>query len=233
MKTIRINFTGLSIREEFNPQDNIIIDILKKHYNVEVCDNPDYVFCGVLYPGASFIHGVYHEYLLEYQCVRIMVEGENFIPDYNLVDYSICQYPINYLDRNFYLPCGIEALTSGRFLLQKLQNKNRNYPDSFLNEKQYFASFVVGHDSRGNIRGDFFKALNERKRVESVGTYLNNMEDGKHVNWEDGSKIDFQRKCRFSLCFESTDEPGFITEKIVEAFCLNYLILLMIFLLAL
>ena len=217
-KTIRINFTGISYREEFDPNDNFILRLLEKHYDVEVCENPDYVFCGVLYPGSSFMHGVYHEYILDYPCVRIMIEGENFIPDYNLVDYSICQYPIHYLDRNCYFPGGIEALTNGHCFLQELQNKNREYPNSILKEKVYFASFVASHDSRGDIRGVFFKALNNRKRVESAGTYLNNMPDGMKVNWGDGSKLEFQKKCRFSLCFESTDEPGFITEKIVEAF---------------
>ena len=162
-KTIRINFTGLSIREEFNPYDNPITKILKKYYDVEICEDPDYVFCGVLYPGASFMHGVYHEYLLEYPCVRIMIEGENFIPDYNLVDYSICQYPVQYFDRNCYYPGGIEALTSGRCFLSELQHKKRDYPGTIADQKEYFASFIVGHDSRGNIRGDFFKALNERK----------------------------------------------------------------------
>ena len=218
MKTIRINFTGISERETFNPNDNFILNMLKKHYNVEVCDNPDYVFCGVLYPGASFMHGVYHEYLLDYSCVRIMIEGENFVPDFNLVDYSICQYPIQYLDRNCYFPGGIEALTNGHCFMMDIQNKSRNYPESILNGKQYFASFIASHDSKNNVRGDFFNALNERKRVESVGSYLNNMPDGMQVDWEDGSKLDFQRRCKFSLCFESTDEPGFITEKIVEAF---------------
>lgn len=217
-KTIRINFTGLSIRNGFNPNDNVLLDILKKHYIIEICEKPDYVFCGVLYPGASFMHGVYHEYLLDFPCVRIMIEGENFIPDYNLVDYSICQYPVQYLDRNCYFPCGIEALTSGNSYLLQLQKKNRNYPNSILNEKEYFASFIVGHDSRGDIRGDFFKELCKRKRVESAGSYLNNMPNGETVDWLDGSKIEFQKKCRFSLCFESADEPGFITEKIVEAF---------------
>ena len=217
-KTIRINFSGISTRSGFNPQDNFILDLLKRHYNVELCEDPDYVICGVLYEGASFMHGVYHEYLLNYPCVRIMIEGENLVPDYNLVDYSICQYPIQYLDRNCYFPGGIEALTNGHCLLFDLQTKKRDYPDSIINEKEYFASFVASHDSRNNLRGDFFKSLNTRKRVESVGTYLNNMSDGKTVDWEDGSKIDFQKKCRFSLCFESTDEPGFITEKIVEAF---------------
>ena len=198
-KTIRINFSGISTRAGFNPQDNFILDLLKRHYNVELCEDPDYVICGVLYEGASFMHGVYHEYLLNYPCVRIMIEGENLVPDYNLVDYSICQYPIQYLDRNCYFPGGIEALTNGHCLLFDLQTKKRDYPDSIINEKEYFASFVASHDSRNNLRGDFFKALNTRKRVESVGTYLNNMSDGKTVDWEDGSKIDFQKKFLFSI----------------------------------
>ena len=36
-KTIRINFTGLSIRNEFNPNDNYILDILRKRALPSVC----------------------------------------------------------------------------------------------------------------------------------------------------------------------------------------------------
>ena len=147
-----------------------------------------------------------------------MFNGENLIPDYNLVDYSICQYPIEYLDRNCYFPCGVEALTNGRMFFRELQDKNRDYPDSFYDTKEYFASFIASHDSENNIRGNFFKALDSRKRVDSVGSYLNNQPDGKTVDWLDGSKERFLKKCRFSLCFESTKHEGFITEKIVEAF---------------
>lgn len=217
-KTIRINFSGLSTREEFKPHDNIYLDILRKHYNVEICDNPDYILCGVLYDHGSFNMGFFNEYILYYSKVRILIEGENLIPDYNLVDYSICQYPIKYLDRNCYFPCGIEAFTHRRTYFRELQDKNRNYSSNLLKEKEYFASFIASHDSEYNIRGDFFKALNQRKRVESIGTYLNNMPDGKAVAWLGSSKFDFQRKCKFSLCFESTKHEGFITEKIVEAF---------------
>lgn len=217
MKTIRINFTGLSIRNEFDPNKNYILDILKKHYHVEVCDDPDYVICGVLYKG-FFNQGLYHQYILSYPKIRIMIDGENLVPNYNLVDYSVCQYPIEYYDRNCYFPCGVEAFTNGRTFFRELQNKDRNYPINVLDTKQYFASFIASHDSEYGIRGDFFKALNQRKRVESVGSYLNNMPEGKTVNWLDGSKVEFLKKCKFSLCFESTKHEGFITEKIVEAF---------------
>lgn len=218
-KKIRINFTGLSGRNNgFDPHNNVILNILKKHYDVVICDNPDYVFCGVIYEHGAFVLGFYDEYILSYPNVRILIEGENLVPDYNLVDYSICQYPVKYLDRNCYFPCGVEAFTSGKTQFRELQDKNRNYPDNYLNSKEYFASFIASHDSEYNIRGDFFRALNKRKRVESAGSYLNNMPDGKAVNWLDGSKEEFQKKCKFSLCFESTKHEGFITEKIVEAF---------------
>lgn len=218
MKTIRINFTGLSGRNGFNPNNNPVLDMLRKHYNVEICDDPDYIFCGVIYEHGAFVKGIYDEYILSYPKVRIMIEGENYVPDYNLVDYSICQYPINYLDCNCYFPCGVEAFTSGKTEFRELQDKNRSYPDDFLKTKEYFAAFVASHDSEYNIRGDFFKELNKRKRVESIGSYLNNQENGKAVDWLDGSKQEFLKKCRFSLCFESTKGEGFITEKIVEAF---------------
>lgn len=216
-KKIKINFTGLSIRNEFNPYDNSILDILQKHYDVEVCDDPDYLICGVLY-GGWWYEGLYHQYILQSGKVRILIDGENLVPDYNLVDYSICQYPIEYYDRNCYFPCGIEAFTNRRTFFRELQDKKRDYPDEILKTKEYFASFIASHDSEYNIRGDFFKALNQRKRVESVGSYLNNMPDGLTVDWLDGSKETFLKKCKFTLCFESTKHEGFITEKIVEAF---------------
>lgn len=217
-KKIRVKCVGLSARDGFDHDDNFILDILKKHYDVEICDDPDYVICGVIYKHGSFVVGHYNEYILDYPCVRILVEGENLVPDYNLVDYSICQYPVKYLDRNCYFPCGVEALACGKTSFRELQDRDRNYLDSILDQKPYFASFIASHDSEHNIRGDFFKALNARKRVESVGSYLNNMPNGETVDWLDGSKEAFLKQCKFSLCFESTKHEGFITEKIIEAF---------------
>ena len=53
--------------------------------------------------------------------------------------------------------------------------------------------------------------------MESPGSYLNTMPDGKVVSFENESKVDFQRKCKFTLCFESTNHYGFVTEKIMDA----------------
>ena len=83
---------------------------------------------------------------------------------------------------------------------------------------RYCPNFIARHESEGNIRGDFFKKLCQYKRVESPGSYLNNMPGGAVVDWLDGSKTEFQRKCKFTLCFESTLHYGFVTEKIMDAF---------------
>ena len=42
--------------------------------------------------------------------------------------------------------------------------------------------------------------------------------NGQTVDFHDESKTAFQRKCKFTLCFKSTNHWGFVTEKIVDAF---------------
>jgi len=205
MKTVKINYAGMS--DEFDKEQNLIYDLLKINgYDVQIVDDPDYVICG-------FSGNNPYQYCKNPQ-VRIMYSGENFIPDFNLIDYSICPYPIQFGDRNFQLP----ACVWPRDHWQALANKNRTYPPEILKEKTLFANFIAGHESEFNIRGDFFKKLCEYKRVEAPGSYLNNMPDGASVNWLDNSKTEFQRKCKFTLCFESTMHYGFVTEKIMDAF---------------
>lgn len=205
MKTIKIKYVGFwnDVDETLHKQH--LFRILEKNYNIEFSDDPDYVICCVF--------GKPYDYC-NYDCVRIMYVGENYIPDFNLVDYGISNYPLSFQDRAFYFPFCIDEFGH----CQSLEFKDRNYPDSILKDKPYFANFIAGHESEGKIRGNFFKKLCEYKRVESCGTYLNNMPDGQTVQWHNDSKRQFQSKCKFTLCFESTKHEGFVTEKIVDAF---------------
>lgn len=205
MKTIKLNYAGVS--EDFNKEQNLIYDVLKNNgYDVQISDDPDYLIC-------DFSGKNPYQYCGHPQ-VRIMYSGENMIPDFNLIDYAICPYPIAFGDRSFQLP----ACVWPRDHWQALPEKNRDYTLDFVRGKKYFANFITGHESEYNIRGDFFKALCCYKRVESPGSYLNNMPNGEVVNWLDDSKTAFQRKCKFTLCFESTNHYGFVTEKIMDAF---------------
>lgn len=205
MKTVKLKFVGKW--ENMKPEDNLVYHWLKKNrYDVQITEDPDYIVCDI------FGNPPY-EYC-KYPQIRILETGENYTPDFNVMDYAICRYPIQYGDRCFYLP----GCSNPGNHWHALPQKDRSYPREFLKEKEYFANFIAGHDSENGIRGDFFKKLCEYKRVESAGTLYNNMPDGATVNWLNDSKTDFQRKCKFTLCFESTAHDGFITEKITDAF---------------
>ena len=205
MKTLKIKFSGKWAG--FTPEESTICYWLKKNgYEIQVVDDADYVICDVFGKPP-------YEYCKHPQ-VRIFECGENVVPDFNLVDYAVSRYPVQLGDRNFYVP---GCTTPGKFW-HALAKKDRNYPDSFLKEKIYFANLVAGHDSEHNYRSIFFEKLSAYKRVESAGTLLYNMPDGMRVNWLDDSKTNFQRKSKFTICFESTAHEGFITEKITDAF---------------
>ena len=205
MKTVKINYAGQA--PWFNKKQNLVYDVLKNHgYDVQITDEPDYVVCG-------FWNNDPYSYCKVPQ-IRIMYSGENYIPDFNLIDYAISPYPIQFGDRHFQLP----ACVWPRDHWVSLKTKDRNYPMDILKEKTLFANFISSHESEFNIRGDFFKKLCEYKRVESPGSYLNNMPEGRTVDWLDGSKTELQRKCKFTLCFESTLHYGFVTEKLMDAF---------------
>lgn len=206
MKTVKINYACES--ENFNREQNLIYDLLKINgYDVQISDDPDYIICDV---GGAERYGY-----CKYPQIRIMYSGENYIPDFNLIDYSICPYPIQFGDRNFQLPPCVWPRDRWLSIVNK---RGGGYTKEFVQNKQLFANFISSHESEFNIRGDFFKKLNEYRRVESAGTYLNNMPNGEVVNWLDGSKTALQRKCKFTLCFESTNHYGFVTEKIMDAF---------------
>ena len=201
MKTIKIKFVGYW--KDMKPESQMIYRILSEYYDVKICDEPDYIICSCFSP--------YYEYC-KYPQVRIMAEGENFIPDFNFIDYVICPYPIHFQDRCFYKPGCFDSFGHALSLEKEKEKKDL----SFINNKIFFANFIASHESEYGIRGDFFKKLSQYKRVESPGSYLKNTVDS--VVWTDNSKTDFQRKCKFTLCFESTKHEGFVTEKITDAF---------------
>lgn len=204
MKTIKINFVGFSW--DFKPEDYEFFRILKRNYNVVITENADYTFFS-LFGNRPFDY-------CNYPGIRILMSGENYLPDFNFVDYAMCSYPLKLFDRNFCFPFCIDK--NGH--CESLVTKDRNYPDEILLEKPYFANMIASHDSEHNYRSLMFNLLSEYKRVESPGSFMNNREDLKNISWLDNSKTDFQRKCKFTLCLESTKHEGFITEKITDAF---------------
>lgn len=203
MKTIKIKFTGFWTG--FDPESLFITKILRKHYNVELSEDADYVICS----GFGF-----YNYLDE-PGIRIMFSGENYIPDFNYIDYAFSFYPIDFLDRHCTIP-GMIYLSMDP--LEELRRKKRDYSKDILKEKVYFANLLASHESDENMRSRLIDALSQYKRVECAGIFRNNMPDGQTVSMWAGTKQPFVRKCKFTLCPESVVHEGFVTEKIFDAF---------------
>jgi len=205
MKKIKIAYIGM--HGEFDYHRCQLYKTLCKHYEVSVVEpsEAEYLFCNIF--------GNKYEYC-KYPQIRIMYVAENYLPDLNLVDYAISTYPISLVDRCFYYPMYAQAHNNASVIASHKRPLTKND----LQGKIYFANFISGHESEYKMRGRFFQKLSEYKRVEAPGKYLNNMPNGEIVDWENSSKTDFQRKCKFTLCFESTKSEGFVTEKIMDAF---------------
>ena len=87
----RIYFVGFW--DGWDMENNMVCSVLKKHYDIVLdANNPDYVFCSVF--------GVPYQYC-SYDGVRIFCSGENYSPDFNVVDYAIGYDNLTYGDRFF------------------------------------------------------------------------------------------------------------------------------------
>lgn len=142
--------------------------------------------------------------------IKIFYTGENICPDFNACDYALGFEWLNFGDRYLRLP---NYLATPFFInhTKMMEGIDRSVLDENYAHRD-FCSFVVSNGDANPIRQEFFDRLNEYKRVDSGGRYLNNV--GGPVD----DKIEFCRKHKFTIAFENSSHPGYTTEKIVDAF---------------
>ena len=195
MRKIKIFFTDFW--GGFNPYDNYFYNLLKQDYEIEITNNPDYLFFSVF--------GNNH---LNYKCKKIFYTGENVPANFNQCDYA---FTFDYLndERNYRLPHYL--LYDGYYDLV-----NKKVDESLVNRK--FCNFLV---SNGNCdkRNNFFNKLSKYKKIDSGGRHFNNL--GFLV--EDKRK--FQSGYKFTIAFENNayrpEHIGYTTEKIMEPMVVN------------
>lgn len=177
----------------------LIMCILRKHYDVEVCDDADYVFYSTM--GES-------HWSVPDRCVKIYQTGENIVPDFNACDYAIGFEWMDYEDRYIRFP---NYMFYDVDLLHKMEHKHE-LPENWdiTVEKPDFCSFMVSNH-RNPKRNETFHRLCNYKKVDSGGRYLNNI--GRRID----DKFAFDSTHRFSLCFENGAHNGYTTEKLVQA----------------
>ena len=197
-KKIKINF--ISFWGGFSPYDNYFTNLLKENFEVEISNNPDYLFYSIF--------GDQHRYVNN--CVKIQYLGENIPPDLNYANYAMS---FDYMDdpRHYRIPHYL--LYPGYY---DLINKTIN--DNLLNRK--FCSFIVSNGAC-DIRNNFMLKLSKYKKVDSGGRFMNNI--GKSID----KKVDWIKDYKFNIAFENNayrpQHIGYTTEKIMEPMTVNTL----------
>ncbi len=192
MKKIRVKFVDQWFGHRL--ERDIMFNLLCKHCDVELSDNPEYLFDG----------GLGHEYL-NFDCIKILWLGENVVADFNNFDYAVGFDHLVFMDRYLRVPLYFfsESFPS---LAQRCNPPDKDF---LLNRK--FCSYVVSNGSRADpLREQFFHRLSQYKRVDSGGRFMNN------VGGPVPDKEAFCRQYKFNIAFENSCSPGYTTEKIVE-----------------
>ena len=192
MRKIRIKF--VDVGPGFIPERNLCYRLLKRHYDLELSDTPDYLFCG----------GLGHAHLRYETLVKIAMIGENVVPDFNCFDYAFGFDHLSFGDRYLRLPLYVRY---GEYAA--LADRTPPQREDLLNRS--FCSFVVSNARQADpLRTHFFEELSKYKRVDSGGRYLNNI--GGPV----ADKAAFCRRYKFNIAFENSVSPGYVTEKIMQ-----------------
>ena len=206
-KTIRINFVDYwpgfpALLEQFKDQPDEFppLRILKKHFNVIICDDADYVF---------FSSYKESHWTVPDSAIKIYHTVENLAPDFNACDYAIGFEWMEYEDRYIRIP---NYMFYSHGILEKMCHKHEVGEGwDYRAEKKDFCSFVVSNPLNPR-RAEVFDALSRYKRVDSGGRFLNNI--GGPVD----DKLAFQSTHKFSICFENGSHNGYTTEKLMDAF---------------
>lgn len=207
MKKVKIGFTDFW--PEYALEQNSIVKILKKHFDVEVIDTQnenakneiEYIFFSCC-----------SQNFLDYNCIRIFYTGENLIPDFNLCDYAVGFEKMTLGDRYFRDPLWYEYIRGNKRLSP--ENYERFNLESNIRDKRFCAMVVSNGRNADLFREKFFYKLSEYKRVDSGGRYLNNIGIPKGV----ADKLSFLKDYKFSLAIENVSHEGYCTEKLIESF---------------
>lgn len=192
-KKIKINFSDFW--RGFDKNNNFFTDILSEWYDVEISDDPEYLFFSVF--GDDF---------LEYDCIRIFFTGENIRPDFNLCDYAVAFDRMVFNDRYYRFPI---------YMLEKSWDKalhKHEIKDEDIWKKTKFCNFLYSNANAVTGRDRFMELLSQYKKVDSGGRYRNNI--GESVT----NKIKWQSDYKFTIAFENSITPGYVTEKLIDAY---------------
>lgn len=161
--------------------------------------------------------------------VKIFCGAEHVMPNMNECDWAFSPHfeeNVNH-KRHMRIPA---------YMLSDYMLKNFGSPDlkrkvdfnKIKKEKTKFCNFIYSQDVPE--RNDFFARLSRYKKIDSPGRCMNNMLPiGSHadskksrlsVSWVQ-EKLDFLKPYKFTIAFENSSKPGWVTEKLTQPFLVN------------
>lgn len=210
MKKIKIKYCNYGKTDHTTPTtyNYFIHSILTKLYDVELSEDPDYVF----------YHESTYEYL-KYDCVRIFYTGENVSPNFNLCDYAIGYDYMEFADRFHRLSTYLVSTFFSESELKTAEKLDITKPKQFTKEdlkrKEAFCSFVYSNHYADEARKILFDIVCAYKKINSGGKYLNN------IGGPTENKLAFEMKHKFSFAIENSSRDGYTTEKLAGSFMAN------------
>lgn len=200
-KKIKLYFTDFWAT--FNKNDNLFLNLISEKFDVEINEeDPDIL-----------IYSCYGWEYLKYDCIRIYYTPENKKTDFSACDFSISFEFLN-KPNHYRLPFYAYRILEGNLLEKLKTNLTRDQATKLWYEKGKFCSMVVSN-SKAKFRLNFYRKLNNIKKVDSGGTILNNIGGRVH------DKMKFIDNYKFNLVFENESYPGYLTEKLVDALVVN------------
>lgn len=149
--------------------------------------------------------------------IRVWYSGENIRPPIydDTIDFFLSFDAESYSDRNFYFPYWFRSLNLGNQgkteseirVGAAINYENLTVPRHHLNEKSLFACVFISN--MHPIRLTAIEALQKIGRVDCFGNGV-----GKPVK----NKFDISKNYKFMICFENDLYPGYVTEKLIEAY---------------
>lgn len=182
----------------FNKEDNLLINLLRHNYKVEISANPELL----IYSCYSFNH-------LKYSCYKVFYTGENVRPNFIDCDFSLTYCYSNYNNRNLRLPLYRWRGDLENLILPKDSS-------AIFQQKTKFCCMLVSNP-HGKERNEFYEKLSKYKKVDSGGSYRNNI--GGRVEDKDA----FIKSYKFVLSFENASTEGYTSEKLIEPLLANSL----------
>ena len=199
---------------------NYTLNILCEKEQIERID--DFGKADFLFVGPYHNYMDYYEFPLVKDQVRIFITDEPKTADFTIFDYAVGFDFMEMLGKD-----GKQRYLRYPYSLKRMykykdeacwKGYSKDEAQKILKDKKNFCNFMYSHPSPSGHREAVFEALNKYKKVDSSGTFLNNMEGGFTIPRMDPRKKDFIRSYKFTIACDSIRHPGFCTEKITDAF---------------